>query len=444
MKLDFMSLGGGGTSLPRRWIDRRMRRLEVAPLDDARQPIRTGLIAAAIFIGIFFVFALLAPISGAAIAEGEVTVTGSRMVIQPESTAIVSEVLVREGQLVRAGQPLVRLNGIRSGARLRQAQARRDALRATEARLLAERDGAEVLLFPQDLASRSGDPTAAAAMRAQQAIFARRRPILEADRTITDARLAAARARRQASETQLRLIEEELADVRFLYRRGFARKPTMLALERAVAQLRADVAGGGAATIEAEMNQSRTGNGQVVEVVQELARVQEQLAQADPELDVTRYSADRDVLRSPVAGRVSGIARVGPGTVVSGGHTLMEVVPTGRALIVEARIQPRDIDDVHVGAEANVHFSSVNPHGRSSFKGHVVTLSPTRVTDGAGGQPYFRAQIALDDAAGAAGDGVPLQPGLPASVHITTERRTLFSYIFSPFGDAVSRSFREE
>jgi HlyD family type I secretion membrane fusion protein len=444
MKLDFIGPGGGGATLPRRWIDRRMRRLEVTALDDARRPIRTGLIAAAVFVGLFFLFALLAPISGAAIAEGEVTVTGGRLVIQPEGTAIVSEVLVREGQLVRAGQPLVRLNGVRSGARLRQAQARRDALRATEARLIAERDGAALLVFPQDLASRSGDPIAAAAMRAQAALFARRRPILAADRTITDARLAAAEARRAASETQLRLLEEELTDVRYLYRRGFARKPTMLALERSVAQLRADVAAGRAAITEAQMNRSRTGNGQMVEIVQELARVQDQLAQADPELDVSRYAADRDVLRSPVAGRVSGVARVGAGTVVGGGHTLMEVVPTGRAMIVEARVLPTDIDDVHVGQEANVHFSSVNPHGRSTFKGHVVTLSPTRVADGAGARPYFRAQIALDDAPGAARDGVSLQPGLPASIHITTERRTLFEYIFSPFRDALSRSFREE
>lgn len=234
MKLDFMSTGGG-QALPRRWIDRRMRRLEVAPLDDASRPIRRGLIATGIFFGIFFLFAMLAPISGAAIAEGEVTVTGNRLLVQPEGTGIVSEILVREGQLVRPGQPLARLNGVRSGARLQQAQARRDGLRALEARLIAERDGAERLLFPQDLASRSADPRAFAAMRAQMVLFEQRQPILKADRTITDARLTAAEARRTASTTQLTLIEEELRDIRYLYRRGFARKTTLHALERSAA-----------------------------------------------------------------------------------------------------------------------------------------------------------------------------------------------------------------
>ena len=443
MKLDFLPFGGG-QALPRRWIERRMRRLEVQPLDDARPAIRTGVIAAGIFFGLFVLFALLAPISGAAIAEGEVTVTGNRLLIQPEGTGIVSEILVREGQLVRPGQPLVRLNGVRSGARLRQAQARRDALRALEARLIAERDGARQLLFPPDLAARSADPIAAGAMRAQLALFERRRPVLDADRTITDARLAAAEARRQATSRQLALIEEELTDIRSLYRRGFARKTTLFALERTAAELRANLAGGSASVTVAEMNRTRTGNGQVVDIVQQLARVQEQLAQADPELDINRYAADRDLLRSPVAGRVSGIAQIGPGTVVGGGRTLMEVVPVGRALIVEARIRPEDVDDVRVGQEASVHFASVNPHGRSAFTGHVVTLSPNRISDGRGGQPYFRAQIALDDTAGAAREGVALQPGLPASVHITTQRRTLFDYLFAPLSDAVSRSFREE
>ena len=445
MKLDFMQSfgGGGGGSLRRAWVDRRMRRLDVRPLDDARGLIRIGLIGLAVFFLAFIVFALLAPISGAAIAEGEVTVSGNRLLVQPEGTGIVSQILVHEGQQVQPGQPLVRLNGVRSGARLRQAQARHDALRAVEARLLAERDGLPAIAFPRELAGRGMDPAAFAAMQAQQAIFARRQPMLAADRTIVDARLDAARARHEASVTQLRLIRDELAGIRGLYRRGFATVTRLRALERTEAELVANVAAGNAAATEAEMNRGRTGDGQQMEIVAQLAEVQQQLAQVTPELDVTRYAADRDLLRAPFAGRVSGIASIGPGTVVSGGRTLMELVPTGRAMIVEARIRPEDVDDVRVGQEASVHFSSVNPHGRSRFTGRVVTLSPTRISEGQN-PPYFRAQIALDDVEGAAAAGVALQPGLPASVHIATESRSLFSYLFSPISDAFSRSFREE
>jgi len=443
VKMDFLPFGGG-RGLPRRWIERRMKRLDVEPLDDARRPIRTGLIAVGIFFVVFVLFGTLMPISGAAIAEGEVSTSGSRLMIQPEGTGLVSQVLVREGQFVRAGQPLVRLNGLRSGASLRQAQARRDSLRALEARLIAERDNRDQLLFPPDLASRSADRTAGEAMRAQRAIFERHRPILDADRQITDVRSDAARARHEASVRQLALIEDELTGVRQLYRRGFARKATLNALERTAAQLRADIATGQAAITEAEMNRRRTLNSQQMEIVNQLTEVQNQLAQINPQLDVSRYEADRDILRAPVDGRVSGLAQVGPGAVVSGGRTLMEIVPEGRSLVIDVRVMPDDVDDVRLGQEATVRFSTVNPHGRTNFEGRVVTLSPNRVGTGEGGQGYFRAQIALADPAALERAGVSLRPGLPASVQIRTQSRTLFGYLFGPLGDAFNRSFREE
>ncbi|HEX8380591.1 MAG TPA: HlyD family type I secretion periplasmic adaptor subunit [Allosphingosinicella sp.] len=454
MKLDFSSFGGGGAGgggtarrrfIPRSLLKRYMRdRLDVRPLDDAHRTVRIGLIAAIFFFGLFLLFALFAPMSGAAIAEGEVTVSGSKLVIQPVSTGIVSEVLVREGQAVTAGQPLVRLNGVRSGAQLRQAQARRDALRAAEARLIAERDGLDRLLFPADLASRSADPTAAAAMQAQLALFERHRSILGADRALTETQLAAAQARHAASERQLQLIQDELEGMRILLAKGFARKTTIRALERSEAQLRADTLTGAAAISEARIGRNRTRDGQMMQLVAELNQVQEQLAQVNPQLDISRYQADQDLMRAPVAGRVSGVAQLGAGSVVNGGRTLMELVPNGRALIVQAKVKPSDIDDVRLGAIANVRFTSVNPRGRSSFKGRVVTLSPARVGAESGGEGYYLAQIALDDPAGAAADGVVLQPGLPATINIETARRTLWDYLVAPLTDAMSGGMREE
>jgi HlyD family type I secretion membrane fusion protein len=448
MKQDFLSFGGGGgpkrIGITRRFMERYLRqRLEAPPLDDARRTVRVGLIGAFLFFGLFLAFAFFAPISGAAVAEGEVSVSGDRLSIQPVGTGLVSEILVHEGQRVAAGQPLVRLNGVRSGAQLRQAQARRDVLRAAEARLVAERDGLDRLIFPPDLASRLADPTTAAAIKAQLALFERHRAILEADRRLTDTQLTAAAARRAAAVRQLALVNDELDGIQQLYRKGFARKTTVRALERSIAQLEADSITGGASIEEAEINRRRTRDAQVMQIVSELAQVQEQLAQVNPQLDITRYYADRDILRAPAAGRVAGVAQVGPGSVVSTGRSLMEIVPTGRTLIVEVRIKPDDIDDVRVGAEAIVRFTTVNPRGQSSFKGRVVTLSPARVTDAQGGA-HFRAQIALDDPAAAAAGGVTLQPGIPAAVNIKTRDRTLWDYLVAPLSDAMSRSFREE
>ena len=170
--------------------------------------------------------------------------------------------------------------------------------------------------------------------------------------------------------------------------------------------------------------------------------MQQQLAQVTPQLDVTRYMADQDVIRAPAAGRVSGVTSMGAGMVIGGGKTLMEIVPTGRALIIEARVKPEDIDDVRVGQPAVVRFSTVNPHGRTAFDGRVVTLSPARIDQG--GQSFYKAQVVLLDPEAARREGLALQPGIPASVNITTQNRTLFDYLLAPFTDAVSRSFREE
>jgi HlyD family type I secretion membrane fusion protein len=448
MKLEFPAFGGFGNGaalpLPRRFIERRMRRLAVQPLDDASRPIRVGLIGAGLFFGVFLLFALFVPISGAAIATGEVSVSGAKLVIQPAASGIVAEILVREGQAVTAGQPLVRLNGVKSGAQLRQAQAKRDALRAAEARLIAERDGKEQLLFPGDLAQRWDDPVARDAMAAQRALFEKHRAVLGADRGISGSQLDAARARLAASERQLQLIRDELRDYRSLYAKGFARKTTIRALERTEAQLLADTLTGKAAVEQAELSQGKTSNGQQLALVSELREVQDQLAQIEPQLDISKYYADLDLMRAPVAGRVAGVAQVGPGTVVNGGRTLMELVPNGRGMIIETQVKPQDIDDVRIGTEAIVRFSSVNPHGQTAFKGKVITLSPARIGQ-EGGQPgYYRAQIMLEDPDAVRRAGVELQPGIPASVNIKTKNRTLMDYLLAPFSDALSKSFREE
>jgi HlyD family type I secretion membrane fusion protein len=337
----------------------------------------------------------------------------------------------------------VRLNGIRSGAQLKQAQARRDALLAAEARLMAERDGKEALLFPNDLTQRWSDPTARDAMAAQRALFEKHRSVLGADRGISGSQLAQARARLIASETQLALIQDELADYRGLYAKGFARKTTIRSLERTEAQLKADTLAGREAVQQAELAQGKTQDAQQMGILAELKSVQDQLAQVTPQLDLSRYQADLDLMRAPVDGRVSGVASIGPGTVISAGRTLMEIVPNGRALIIETQVKPDDIDDVRLGTEAIVRFSSVNPHGQTAFKGRVTTLSPARVSaEGSAG--YYRAQIVLDDPEAIRRAGVELQPGVPASVNIQTKDRTLMDYLMAPFRDALSKSFREE
>lgn len=440
MKLDFLHSGGaspggkGGFTLFEPAKPKR--------LDDASGVIRVGLIAAGFFFGILLLFAALAPISGAAVATGEVTTSGGRVVIQPATGGVVTRLLVREGQAVRAGQPLAELNGVRSGAALEQAQARRDGLRALQARLIAQRDDLDQIAFPADLAERSTTPAVASALAAQSAIFARHREIRRAEQGMAAAETDAASAQRTGAARQLTLINDELRVMRELFAKGYARRTQVRALERAAADLQAQTASGSAGVAKAQLEQARLGQTQIGDVVTELGQVEAQLAQVDPALRVSRYDASLSRLASPVDGRVSGVAAIGPGSVIGGGTSLMEIVPDRRALVIEARIRPEDIDDVAVGQTAMLRFTTVNPRGQSSVEGRVVTLSPARIRDQAG--DYFLAQITVADTEQLQANGIVLQPGLPVSVNVETKSRTLLDYLVAPLSDAFGGAFREE
>ena len=443
MKLDFLSFdnGGGGN----RWSGVNLFRSPPGPrrLDDASRIIKVGSLTAGLFFGLLVVFSLVAPISGAAIAEGEVTTRGSKILVQPLSGGLVSSILVGEGQYVRAGQPLVRLNGLRSQAKAQQAQAKRDSLKALRARLIAERDGQEALVFPDELQRRSGDPTVASAIAAQSAIFRTRRDILLAERAIAQTEQNSASAQHSGAGAQLALIQDELRVINTLYKEGYATLTRVRALQRSAAELKAQTGTGSASVARSRLESAKLANTQMLETLNQLRETEDQLAQVEPDLRVLKFDAEPDTLRAPVAGRMSGVAKVGPGSVLSSGTTVMEIVPEGRSLVIEAMIRPEDVDDVRVGSVADLRFTSVNPRGQGSFKGKVVALSPARVP-GRDGTGQFRAQILVDDPAQLARNNVNLQPGLPVTVHVETQSRTLFNYLFAPVEDAMSGAFREE
>ena len=417
---------------------------EPGALDDARGPVRVGLIGVALFFGAFLLWAMFAPLSGAAVAPGVITVAGDRQKIQPASGGVVSEVLVREGQAVRAGQPLVRLNGVASDARLDQSDARRVGLLAAQARLIAERDNLDKVRFPNELLARQTEPVAGQAIQNQQALFARRKAVFDAERRIAAARVATGTAQAEGARRQLALIREELADIQGLYRRGYAPLSRVRALQRAAVDLQTEVTTTDSGEAEAQLTALRQEAERAGQTVDQLRTVQDALAQVNPEIRVTRQGAERDLLRAPFAGKVVGLEALGPGSVIGAGQPVMDVLPTGRALLVEARIKPQDIDDVKVGSTAKVRLTSVNPHGRSSFDGIVTILSADRLAPPEnGGQPYYLALVSLDGDE-LADAGVDLQPGLPATVNVTTQHRTFLDYILKPFGDAFSGAMREE
>lgn len=433
--------GQPGSPFLRRAINRRMRMLDIEPLDQARPTVRRGVLIAVGFVAILALFALVAPFSSAAITAGEIVPAGDPLVIQPAESGRVSSLLVHEGDRVRKGQALVRLDPLRSEGRLSKAQASYDTLLAAEARLGAQLSGG-AFVVPSELARRADDPRVAALLASERAQLARDRVVRQADQGSAASQLVAARAQARAVVQQRALIGDELASYRELYDQGFARKSTVRALQRSAAQLQGEHATSVSSITQARLGAQRLRAAQSLDVETQLAQVRQQLAQLRPDLAVAQDNAIRAVLRAPADGRVSGVSAVGPGAMVSGGTTLMSLVPDGAQLVADVSVKTTDIDDVRLGQKATLRLTSVNPHGKSSFDGHVVRLSPDRV--GSGAASGYRARIVLDDPVAAQREGIVLLPGIPVSANIETRERTIFGYLFFAFTDAISRAFRSE
>ena len=431
--------------IPLDWLERYHRGVSgpEGGLDDSRRIVRFGLLVVAFFFGALLLWAAFTPLSGAAVASGVVTVAGNRQTLQTGNGGVVEQVLVREGQKVTAGQVLVRMNGLAAGGRYRQSQASKDGLRAAEARLIAERDGAEAVAFPSDLTSRQADPAVQQAMANQVALFESRKRVFDTDRMIQAARIRQAETEASSPRQQLAFIREQLAGIRSLYNRGFAPKSVLYELERTRVQLEGDAAAGEARAAEVKLTAARADEARVGDVVEQLRLVQTQLQQVDPQVAVARYNAERDLVRAPVAGAVVDLGRFAPGSVLSPGAKIMDLLPDGRALIVEARIKPEDIDDVRVGSRADVRFTTVHPRGPSKVHGVVTTLSADRLTDPATGAAYYLARIVLDRA-DIKDDSLTLTAGLPAAVNVRTSDRSVLSYLFGPLLDAFSTAGRQE
>ena len=231
--------------------------------------------------------------------------------------------------------------------------------------------------------------------------------------------------------------------MRTLYDRGFAPKANLFELERLRVELEAQAVSGQAKVVEAELVAARAEQTRVGEVVEQLRVVQAQLQQVNPDVEITRYNAERDLVRAPLAGAVMGLASLSPGSILPPGRQVMDILPSGRGLIVEARIKPQDIDDVQVGSIADVRFTTVHPCGPSRVTGTVTTLSADRLTDPTTGAAYYLAYIALDGD-DLRSDDLNLTAGLPATVNIRTAKRSFLNYILAPLSDAFSSAGREE
>jgi HlyD family type I secretion membrane fusion protein len=416
-----------------------------------------GVTIVAVFVLAFGAWSRLAPIESAVVAPGVVAAATGLREVQHFEGGIVAAIQVAAGERVARGEVLLRLDATGPRARRNELQAQLFEALATQARLTAERDGADTIAFPEALAGHLADLAAQDAMANQRALFDTRRrlhaerlDILARTREGLAAEIDGMRGQIAAGERRLAITDEELATARALLDRDLVRRSEVLRLERERAELQGTVAETRAAigaaeqrAAEARLRVAELQALRATEIAEELraatARVHEleqQLAAAD---DVLR----RTEIRAPVAGIVVDMAVGTVGGVVEAGATLMRLLPEGDAFVVQARIDPLDIDRVGPGMPATVWLTSLNRRSHSGVGGRVETISADRLTDPATGAAYYLARVAMETGA-VERSGVPLQAGMGAEVMIATGAQSALDYLAAPIARSLSRAFREE
>jgi HlyD family secretion protein/epimerase transport system membrane fusion protein len=330
------------------------------------------------------------------------------------------------------------------------------ALKAAEARLLAEQARQDRPFFPAELvAAAQGDMALARVLASEAERLATRRAALRDQQAVLAERIAQAEAEIDghaaeiaSGRRQLGFVEEEAQVVADLLAKGLERKPRLLALERTRAQIEGTIGAGQAAIArarqeiaEARQQMRSLESEQAEKAAAELGEARRDLASYEEKLRATADRLRRTLVKAPLAGTVVGLKAKTPGGVVGPGEPLLDLVPADADLLLEARVAPVDIDEVHAGLKAQVHLLAYKSRNLPRIEGVVREVSADRLEDPHTREPYYLARVAVARAALPAGIG--LAAGMPADVMIVTGERTLFDYLTRPIADALRRGMRE-
>jgi len=402
-------------------------------------------------------WAALARLESAVPASGTLVVQSKRKTVSLLDSGILRELVVDEGERVRAGQVLLRLDDAQAKAAVAQARARLIAAEARVARLAAELDEQETFTVPEALRAAGSDDTIAPLLAAESALFTARRAsfhggvaVLERKVAQLEQQIAALHAQGAAHVSRLSLLRQELRGVTQLLSRGFATRTRALELQRAEAQLvgeigeleaRAAEAGQAIAQTEHEiLNLHTTRRNEAAREMQDMvAQVAEGRARLAAAEDILR----RTVVTAPEGGTVTDLRFFTAGSSIGAGQPVLDIVPIDDALLVEAALNPSDIERLSVGARVNVRLTGFSHRRVPPLPGHLVYVGADRQVNGRG-DTFFLLRATLDEAGMQnLPKGVTLTPGMPADVLVIGAERTALDYLLSPILDSLRRAMRE-
>jgi HlyD family type I secretion membrane fusion protein len=440
----------GRHSAPPPWL------VSTAPLN-----LRGYLLGGALVIGLFFgglgTWAAFAPLESAAIAPGVVGVDSRRKLVQHLEGGLVRQILVREGDRVAAGQALIVLDETQIRAELERVTTRHTAAVAQRSRLLAQRDGKASISFPQWLLSSAEvDSDVADILEGQRDVFAAQRRSIASQQAILKQRIlryqeeiTGIAGQIEAESRQLALIQLETQGVKTLVDKGLAPKPKLYALQRKWAEIEGSQTHNSALIARArqqiaEMKLRMIGLDTSLrdQVVRELGEIETTIYDLEEQLRAAEDILRRTVVRAPNSGTVVNLQVFTKGRVLAPGESLLEVVPSGDSLVIEARVDPMDIDVVHSGLRAQVRLTAFPSRNTPTLEGQVIHVSADRLLDPQSGEAYFGVKVVLDQTEKGVA-AMTLYPGMPAEVMILTGRSTALEYLLEPITRTLSQAMRE-
>lgn len=419
----------------------------------------TGLIALAVGLGGFALWALALNINGAVIAGGEVAVETRRQAIQHPDGGLVAALHVKEGQVVTAGTPILTLDGTELAAQ--RALHMRDLAEvlAHLDRLSAEVLNADSVTYrPELIAMQERVPGLDRVLADETSLFDARRTTLHQTTELLAERMRETRSvidghvqQLGAARKQIRLIREELLMQAELLGKGLTLKTRVLALTREAAQLEGDIGKLEASIAEArstiagfEVERLRLAAEFREKAQSELRTLQPKEAELRERLRVVETHATRLVLRAPMEGRVLGLQAHTVGGVIPSGAEVASVVPSSVPLVLTVEIDPRQIDRVHAGQSAKIRFPNFDARTTPEVDGAVVSVSADTMAEPNTGRRFYRAEVALASGAREKLRGQALVPGMPVEAFIQTDARSPASFLLKPLMDYWSYAMREE
>jgi HlyD family secretion protein len=415
-----------------------------------------GGIAAAALILVLGGMAATIDFAGAVVASGRLVVSSNVKKIQHQAGGTVTKIMVEDGDKVKAGDLLIELDPTVAAANLGIVEKGLAEAMARKARLEAERAGFAVIKFPAELLARAGQPEVAEVIAVETGAFESRLAARDGQRAQLrkkiaqlEEQLVGVKAQEDAVRRQIALTKDEVDGLRSLRAKDLVSTDRMSDAERRLAQLDGQLGQliASAAQIGAEIAQAEL---QILQIDQDMrSEASRDLAETGSrinELSERKIAAEDQfrklAIRAPIDGTVYQLSVHTVGGVVAPGEAIMMIVPENDLLVVEANIDPTEVDRVHPNQEAVLRFSTLGGRTTPEYVGTLETISPDVVVDQRTGQGYYVARIKMPPQA-VADLGDKMVPGVPVEVFISTGARTVLSYLVKPLGDQIMRTFRE-